>query len=409
MKKNLLLQFLIFLMMFDFMYAQTDARIAGVINSVRIDSLYENVGYLSGEREVFISSGKTFITSRYSANYGNLAAEEYLKSKLSNYGIATTVQYFGGSGGNIIGVQKGIKYPNKQIIICAHFDDMPGQGPAPGADDNGSGTSAVLEAARIISKLKTDYTIVYALWDNEELGLNGSSFYAQNASAKKDSIIAVINMDMIGWDGNNDFLAEIHTRNVSSSNKIASDMIKINDTYGIGLKLANVNPGIPYSDQSSFWTYNYSAILLIENYSLINGIRDFHPYYHTSNDLLSLINKSFYERCTKLVLGTLAYYSGIETTDDVKQILPKVFRLQQNYPNPFNPSTVIKYSIEKEAHVKLIVFDILGKEVATLVNEVKSPDDYEINFNGSDFTSGVFFYALYAGDHVNVRKMILAK
>ena len=75
--------------------------------------------------------------------------------------------------------------PNQQIIICAHFDSKPYSGPAPGADDNGSGTSAVLEAARILSKYKTDYTIIYALWDNEEIGLRGSAYYAQQASSKK--------------------------------------------------------------------------------------------------------------------------------------------------------------------------------------------------------------------------------
>ena len=96
----------------------------------------------------------------------------------------------------------------------------------------------------------------------------------------------------------------------------------------------------------------------------------------------------------------------------IKQIasnIPDKFSLSQNYPNPFNPKTKIKMQIAKLGEVKLIVYDALGREVETLVNEQLRPGTYEVEFNGSNYTSGVYFYLLIAGDYVDVKKMILLK
>ncbi len=83
--------------------------------------------------------------------------------------------------------------------------------------------------------------------------------------------------------------------------------------------------------------------------------------------------------------------------------------LQQNYPNPFNPTTKINYQITQRDFVRLIVFDITGKEVATLVNETKSAGEYEIEFDGGNLTSDIYFYQLKSGEVTCTKKMILVK
>jgi len=89
--------------------------------------------------------------------------------------------------------------------------------------------------------------------------------------------------------------------------------------------------------------------------------------------------------------------------------LPTEFALEQNYPNPFNPSTTFRYSIPQTAKVVIKVFDILGNEIATLMDEEKSVGTYELMWNAASFTSGVYFYQLKSGEFVQTRKMILIK
>lgn len=85
------------------------------------------------------------------------------------------------------------------------------------------------------------------------------------------------------------------------------------------------------------------------------------------------------------------------------------YNLSQNYPNPFNPTTNIRFDLPKSGIVKLVVFDALGREVATLVNEKLAPGTYEVDWDGSNYTSSVYFYKLMTGDFVDVKKMLLIK
>ena len=93
----------------------------------------------------------------------------------------------------------------------------------------------------------------------------------------------------------------------------------------------------------------------------------------------------------------------------VSIIIPIEYILSPNYPNPFNSSTKIKYSIPNTSLVTLKVYDILGKEIATLVNEEKPAGNYEVNFNGNRLSSGIYFYKIQAGGYSSMKKMVLLK
>jgi hypothetical protein len=106
------------------------------------------------------------------------------------------------------------------------------------------------------------------------------------------------------------------------------------------------------------------------------------------------------------------------TSVDYGNIIPFQFELKQNYPNPFNPTTTISYSIAQSyphlkgggfLSVKLVVLDILGKEIITLVNTNQNPGDYKVVFNAEGLSSGVYFYSLRAGNYNSVKKMLLTK
>ena len=97
------------------------------------------------------------------------------------------------------------------------------------------------------------------------------------------------------------------------------------------------------------------------------------------------------------------------SVDDQTSLNPDKFELLQNYPNPFNPTTTIKYQIPENEFVSLKIYDVLGNEISTLVNENKSIGSYEVSFNASDLTSGVYFYKLTAGKLTQIKKMMLVK
>ncbi len=112
----------------------------------------------------------------------------------------------------------------------------------------------------------------------------------------------------------------------------------------------------------------------------------------------------------KNVLGLAFEETGVTSVeDDVNKTVPTEFSLEQNYPNPFNPSTRIRYSVPQNSNVELKVFDILGRKVITLVNEIKSVGTYEIYYNAVGLPSGIYFYQLRAGDYVEIKKMLLLK
>jgi len=90
-------------------------------------------------------------------------------------------------------------------------------------------------------------------------------------------------------------------------------------------------------------------------------------------------------------------------------VLANEFRLLQNYPNPFNPATTIEYSIPENSIVTLKVYDILGKEVASIFNEYQNQGSYIVNWNASSLSSGVYIYKLTAGNYSDTKKMVLSK
>ncbi|MBI5402175.1 MAG: T9SS type A sorting domain-containing protein [Ignavibacteriae bacterium] len=103
-------------------------------------------------------------------------------------------------------------------------------------------------------------------------------------------------------------------------------------------------------------------------------------------------------------------YQSIPTgVGNIGNITPNKFELQQNYPNPFNPSTQINYSVAKEGFVKITIFDVIGREVKTLVNEVKTPGFYAVDFDGASLSSGMYFYRMESGYFVDTKKMTLIK
>ncbi|MEJ2616314.1 MAG: T9SS type A sorting domain-containing protein [Ignavibacteriaceae bacterium] len=141
---------------------------------------------------------------------------------------------------------------------------------------------------------------------------------------------------------------------------------------------------------------NYEVYLLDKN------LNQFYNLKEQSEIELSPVHKNYNYQ---LLIGIESYINNIK-----KGNVPTEYAIYQNYPNPFNPVTLIRYQIpNKNIFVELKVFNILGKEIKTLVNEIQDPGIHEVEFNASDLSSGVYFYTLKAGSYSATRKMILLK
>jgi len=163
------------------------------------------------------------------------------------------------------------------------------------------------------------------------------------------------------------------------------------------------------------------AITSTQNLMIAIG-RDFQKYvniypryaYTTSATYLSRRGQSDTQYPTSLTQSfsraniqmDISLLTGVESNT---VSIPGVYSLSQNYPNPFNPATKISFSIPKQGFVNMKVYDILGKEVMTLVNEIKQPGNYDVNFNGSNFASGVYFYRIESDNFVDIKRMMLIK
>jgi len=272
--------------------------IDSLINLATPGTVSLTVRELSGDTNVLVGGTPQTITSRnYQYNSIQNIAAQYIKEKFESYGLQARYQDYSTSGRNIIGWKTGAKYPDKKYIICAHMDDMPSNSFAPGADDNASGVVAVLEAARILSSWPSDYTLVFAAWDEEEIGLVGSKAFSDSAAFNGEQILGVLNFDMIAWDSNNDYKMTIGT------NALSQDLTNdYQDVLRMYTPEINWNyTSIEASDHSSFWHNGYPAILGIEEYP-----GDFNEYYHTQQDQFSILNIPFFTRMVQASVAGLA-------------------------------------------------------------------------------------------------------
>ncbi len=107
-------------------------------------------------------------------------------------------------------------------------------------------------------------------------------------------------------------------------------------------------------------------------------------------------------------IGTVVRYEPIISSMELNS-MPVGYTLSQNYPNPFNPTTTISFSISTTAKITLSIFDVNGRKLETLINEQRSPGNYEVEFDGSNFSSGTYFYRITAGEFKETKRMVLIK
>ena len=207
------------------------------------------------------------------------------------------------------------------------------------------------------------------------IGDNGSLFISKDEDRYRwvdYSIGRFYDINSICQDANNNFVIAALRRSTLEENIISRSVI---------LKSSEIN---------GIWS---------EVFSTINGTLNCVNFCNTGTNTAIAVGQK----------GIIAVYEKVLAQDTVICVdSPSKIKLQ-NYPNPFNPTTVINFKLPEQSDVELKIYDVLGNEVATLINESKPAGSYEVEWNASDFPSGVYVYSLRAGTNIQIKKMLLLK
>lgn len=264
------------------------------LGPIELDSLIDRVSQDSVTN--YLDTLQAF-NGRLTGTPSNYAARDWIENEFLSYGLDsvkldsfTGVQVGDGSvpAYNVVAYKTGTRYPGRQVVVGGHFDAVPG---SPGADDNGSGTVGTMEIARALAGVETEMTFIFIAFDSEESGLIGSHHYANAAAARGDTIVYMLNMDMIG-DIANDSMANLHIG--SGDEPYALLWGKLSDSLvGITGVLAAPSGG---SDHASFEQVGYDVTFVQERY--------FSTHYHQPSDSTTYINFDYMTRMIKASLAT---------------------------------------------------------------------------------------------------------
>jgi hypothetical protein len=296
-----------------------DPLIQQLVDSVDSATVYQYTGGLSGEWPVTVGGSSYLIATRHTYSGTSIQkATQFAGEHLAALGLDVEYHYWSDpTYPNVIGELPGVGSPDSIVIICAHIDDMPSGSLAPGADDNASGSVAVLVAADILSQYDWHYTIRFALWTGEEQGLLGSHAYALRSYNLGEDIVGVLNLDMIAYNTIGSVRdIDLHANQSVPGTLVLADLFDdAVDAYGISLIPQIVPIGIGASDHASFTAYGYSAILGIEDLS------DFNPRYHTTGDQLQYADMGYYVEFVKASVATVAHMAGLQSQPDTVPLM----------------------------------------------------------------------------------------
>jgi hypothetical protein len=292
-----------------------DQVVAAIISQVATQTLEYELAGLTGERPVIVAGSLYTIATRNSYQTEAISmATRYAYEQFAGLGLVVTYHNYVWSGHqlrNVVAEKPGSVDPDEIYLITAHVDDLPEGSLAPGADDNGSGSVAVLMAARLLVPHRFAHTVRFVLFTGEEQGLRGSDVYAAYCQAHGENIRGVVNLDMIGYN-TGEPVFDAYARSGSDpaapeSRQLAniySDVVGIYDLDLVPRRIdINAYPLAWGSDQWSFLRRGYPAILVIEDYA--GG--DFTPHYHKTSDRLDTLDLKFFRDLTRAAVATIAH------------------------------------------------------------------------------------------------------
>ncbi|KEY19936.1 M28 family peptidase [Kaistella antarctica] len=362
---------------------------ANLMSQTNINSYLTEFATLGVKKTGTVSNNNAFswLKSKYLyLGYGDLDISE------------NAFSYGGNQTKNIIVTKTGTTYPNTFIIICGHYDTIAG----PGVNDNGSGVSVILEMARILKDIPTEYSIKFINFTGEEQGLLGSQNYVNtvvNSTSPKMDIKLVFNIDQVGGVAgqvNNTITCERDTNNNPATNNAASSSVTQELMNCVGL----------YSPLQTnlYYAYGSDYMPFQSNGEVITGFYEFRESTkpHTAADTYMNMDPVFVYNVGKAALGAVQHFAVAQTTTLAVDCPPEeMLESLKIYPNPANDYIQIEMINLNQKDYTFTITDLTGRTLIQTKNEKR--------IDVSKLSSGIYLGTMMVEDQKVTRKLMIKK
>ena len=335
----------------------------------------------------------------------NANALNWIKNKYLSYGYSASqivedpFSYTSGSNTinskNLVITKTGTVYPNKFVIICGHFDSING----PGVNDNGSGTSIILEAARILKDIPTEYSIKFIHFSGEEQGLRGSTHYANTVAYQGTNrvldIKLVFNLDQVGGKvGNNNNTIYCDEDMGGNPNNTAASVAATQELVTLTGLYSPLLTDIDTAENTDYVPFELKGEVITGYFEKIRS-----NYPHTSNDTFANTDPVYIYNVGKASVGALQHFAVATTS---------ILSTEENTVNEWEESTIYPNPAKDFLNIKLPknpktfsfeLIDLLGHSLLKTENQTK--------INVSGITKGVYLGKIITDKHTVVRKVMI--
>ncbi|AKK74197.1 leucyl aminopeptidase [Chryseobacterium gallinarum] len=354
---------------------------------------------ITANLQEFANLGIKTTGSQANANTLNWIKNKYLSYGYTASQIVESPFTFGStSSKNLIITKTGTLYPNKYVIICGHFDTIYG----PGVNDNGSGTSIILEAARILKDVPTEYSIKFIHFSGEEQGLRGSSHYVNNivyqGGVRKLDIKLVFNLDQVGGvrgNNNNTVYCDEDQGGVSSNNAASAAVTQQlrNCTALYSPLQTEVDP----AEASDYIPFEQKGEVITGFFERIRS-----TYPHSSRDTFANMDPVYVYNIGKATVGALQHFATASTTLLLNRETSKnSLETTKIYPNPASSVLNIEFPGSKESNFSFEMKNLMGRTVLKANNETR--------INVSNLENGVYIGVLTVGEQTISKNILIEK
>jgi len=381
----------------------------GTLSQAAFNQLIQEI---SGYATFFYAGQLRQVHTRYFTTASKNLVGDYLAARLAGYGYAVELDTFilgSVTCRNIVATRAGLSAPEEYVVVGGHYDSTSPilycETTAPGAEDNASGTSMVMEIARISAHRGFDRSIQFVLFDSEEQGMNGSEHFVAEAVAEGRQIRGAIIADMVSWYQGT---YGLHIEGEAAWEELMQSMA------------ANVTAYTPCAYVKDYYSWGSDHVPFqqagIPAFLAIDYDYEDYPYYHQTTDTWFRIRDTvpLGLQITRASAATLADLAGLRPDLTGAPPSPPAPSRLAAWPNPFNPRVTVAFRLAAPAAGDIAIYDLAGRRVRALAGGELPAGEQRLSWDGRDdhgrlLPSGVYFCRLHTATESASLKLSLAR